>query len=122
MPEQHVYHKALITLNQRQQEYDRAADIVRLQVRQAHRDLTEAAERHRVQLEGLKLAEKRFKKTYLLLQYSRASSRRVLSAQNDLFDAQNATTQALVDYTIATLKFYRDTEVLQVRPDGMWER
>lgn len=108
-------------MNQRQREYDQAADIVRLQVRQAHRDLAEAAEHHRVQLEGLKLAEKRFKKTYLLLQYSRASSRRVLSTQNDLFDAKNATTQALVDYTIATLKFYRDTEVLQVRPDGMWE-
>ena len=122
VPEQHVYRKALITLNQRQREYDQAADIVRLQVRQSHRDLAEAAERHRVQLEGLELAEKRFKKTYLLLQYSRASSRRVLSAQNDLFDAQNATTQALVDYTIATLEFYRDTEVLQVRPDGMWER
>jgi outer membrane protein TolC len=119
--EKNIYRKALITLNQRQREYDEAADMVMLQVRRAYRDLTEAAERHRVQLESLKLAEKRFKKTYLLLQYSRASSRRVLSAQNDLFDAQNAATRALVDYTIATLKFYRDTEVLQVRPDGMWE-
>jgi len=120
--EKNIYRKALITLNQRQREYDQAADIVRLEVRRAYRDLTEAAERHRLQLEALKLAEKRFKKTYLLLQYSRANSRRVLSAQDDLFDAQNAATQALVDYTIATLKFYRDTEVLQVRPDGMWER
>jgi len=91
-------------------------------VRQAYRDLTEAAERYKVQSDSLILAEKRFKKTFLLLQYGRANSRRVLSAQDDLFDAQNAATQALVDYTIATLKFYRDTEVLHVRPDGMWER
>ncbi|MFZ2145893.1 MAG: TolC family protein [Sedimentisphaerales bacterium] len=122
VPEQHVYRKALITLNQRQREYDQAADMVRLQVRRAYRDLTEAAERYKVQLEGLKLAEKRFNNTFLLLQYGRANSRRVLSAQDDLFDAQNASTRALVDYTIATLKFYRDTEVLHVRPDGMWER
>ncbi len=122
VPEQHVYRKALITLNQRQREYDQAADMVRLQVRQAYRDLSEAAERYKVQSDSLTLAEKRFNKTYLLLQYGRASSRRVLSAQNNLFDAQNAATQALVDYTIATLKFYRDTEVLHVRPDGMWER
>lgn len=122
VPEQHVYRKALITLNQRQREYDQAADTVRLQVRRAYRDLIEAAERYKVQLEGLKLAEKRFNNTFLLLQYGRANSRRVLNAQDDLHDAQNEATQALVDYTIATLKFYRDTEVLNVRPDGMWER
>jgi len=122
VPEQHIYRKALITLNQRQREYDQAADIIRLQVRQAHRDLTEAAERYRVQLESLKLAEERFKKTYLLLQYGRASSRRVLAAQGDLFEAQNEATQALVNYANATLNFYSNTGVLQVRPDGMWER
>ena len=95
---------------------------MRLEVRQAYRNLDEAAERHKVQLEALQLAETRFNKTYLLLQYGRASSRRVLSAQEDLFDAQNEATQTLVDYTIATLNFYRDTGVLHVRPDGMWER
>lgn len=55
------------------------------------------------------------------MQYGRASSRRVLNAQNDLFDAQNAATEALVNYTVATLNFYRDTGVLRVRPDGMWQ-
>jgi len=119
--EKNIYRKALITLNQRQREYDEAADMVMLQVRQAYRDFTEAAERYKVQSESLKLAEKRFNKTFLLLQYGRANSRRVLSAQDDLFDAQNAATQALVDYTIATLNFYRDTGLLHVRPDGMWE-
>ncbi|MGD2095212.1 MAG: TolC family protein [Phycisphaerales bacterium] len=121
VPEQHIYRKALITLNQQQREYEQAADTVRLQVRQAYRNLAEAAERYKVQSDSLTLAEKRFNKTFLLLQYGRASSRRVLSAQEDLFDAQNAAMQALVDYTIATLEFYRDTGLLQVRPDGMWE-
>lgn len=121
VPEQHIYRIALITLSQRQREYEQAADIVTLQVRQAHRDLVEAAERYKVLSEGLELAQKRFKNTSLLLQYGRVSSRRVLSAQDDLFDAQNAAAQALVDYIVATLNFYRDTGVLQVRPDGMWE-
>jgi len=122
VPEQHVYRKTLINLEQRQREYDQNADLIRLEVRQAHRDLTEAAERYRIYSEGLELARKRFDDTLLLLQYGRVSSRRVLDAQNDLFDAQNAATQALVDYTVATLNFYRDTGVLQVRPDGMWQR
>jgi len=119
--EQNIYRKALITLSQRHRWYEETADWVTLEVRQAYRDLTEAAERHRVQLENLELARKRFKNTLLLLQYNRANSRRVLDAQNDLFDAQNAATEALVNYTIATLNFYRDTEVLEVRPDGMWK-
>lgn len=88
---------------------------------QAYRDLTEAAERYRVQSEGVALAQKRLKNTNLLLQYGRASSRRVLNAQGALFDAQNAAAEALVNYAIATLNFYCATGVLQVRPDGMWQ-
>ncbi len=119
--EQNIYRKALITLNQRKREYEEMVDWVTLEVRQAYRDLTEAAERHRVQLEGLELAKKRFNNTLLLLQYGRANSRRVLNAQADLFSAQNAATESLVGHTVATLNFYRDAGVLQVHPDGMWE-
>ena len=120
--EQNVYRKALIMLNQRQREYELAADTIRLEVRQAYRDLAEAAERYRIQSEALKVAQERFRKTNLLMQYARASSRRVLAAQGDLFEAQNEATQALVNYNNATLNFYSDMGVLQVRPDGMWGR
>jgi len=120
--EQNIYRKALIMLNQRQREYEEAIDMVALEVRQEYRDLTEAAERYRVRSESLKLSRKRFKATLLSLQYRRASSRRVLTSQRALFAAQNDATEALVNYAIATLKFYRDTGVLQVRPDGMWEK
>jgi outer membrane protein TolC len=121
VPEQNIYRKALIILNQRQREYTEFADTVKLQVRQAHRSLVEACERYRVLSEALDLAQRRFNKTFLLVQHSRASTRRVLDAQRDLFDAQNGAAQALVDYKIAILSFYRDTGILQVRPDGMWE-
>lgn len=121
VPEQSVYRKALITLNQRQREYTESADTVKLQVRQAHRDLIEASERYKVLSEALELAQNRFNKTFLLVQHGRASTRRVLNAQEDLFDAQIDAAQALVDYKIAILSFYRDTGILQVRPDGMWE-
>jgi len=119
--EQNVYRKALITLNERQRAYELAADTIALEVRQAHRDLTEAAERYKVLVEALELAQERFNNNFLLLQHGRASSRRVLQAQNDLFDAQNDAGQALLDYTVATLNFYRDTGALQVLPDGMWK-
>ncbi len=122
VPEQNVYRKALIALSQREREYEQAADTVKLQVRNAYRDLTEAAQRYSVQTEAYQLAEKRHNNTLTLLEYGRTSSRRVLSAQNDLIDAQNAATEALVNFTIASLNFYRDAGVLHVRPDGMWQR
>ena len=120
--EQNVYRKALITLNQQQREYDLAADTIKMEIRQAYRDLNEATERYKLQSEGLSLAQERFRKTVLLMQYARVSSRRVLDAQNALFEAQNEATDALTDYAIAMLNFYRDTGVLRVRPDGMWEK
>jgi outer membrane protein TolC len=119
--EQNVYRKALITLNRQQRDYELAADTIALEVRQAHRDLTEAAERYEVLVDALKLAQQRFNNNFLLLQHGKASSRRVLQAQSDLFEAQNDAGQALLDYTVATLNFYRDTGVLQVLPDGMWK-
>jgi outer membrane protein TolC len=121
VPEQNVYRKALITLNQRQREYELAADTIALEVRKAYRDLTEAAERYKVLLEALELAQQRFNNNFLLLQHGKASSRRVLDAQNALFEAQNDAGKALLDYKVATLNFYRDTGALQVLPDGMWK-
>ncbi len=121
VPEQNVYRKALITLNQRQREYELTADTVALEVRQAHRDLIEAAERYKTLLETLELAQQRFNNNFLLLQHGKASSRRVLQAQSDLFEAQDDAGQALLDYTVATLNFYRDTGAIQVLPDGMWK-
>lgn len=120
--EQTVYRQALIALNQRQRDYDQTADTVRLEVRQAHRKLQEAAQRYRTLVEARDLAQIRLEKTYVLLRYGRTSSRRVLSAQQDLYGVKNALADAMTDYAIATLNFYRDTGVLQVRPDGMWEK
>jgi len=119
--EQNVYRKTLIILNQQQRKYEEASDTVALEVRTAYRDLVKAAQQYKLQLEALKVAQERFKETFLLLQYRRVSTRRVLDAQRDVFAARNEAAQALVNYTVATLNFYRDAEVLQVRPDGMWE-
>lgn len=119
--EQAEYRKALLALNQRQRDYDLAADTVRLEVRQAHRKLQEAAQRYGTLLEARDLAQRRLEKTVALMRYGKTSSRRVLSAQQDLYVVKNAVTDAMTDYAIATLDFYRDTGVLRVRPDGMWE-
>jgi len=50
------------------------------------------------------------------------TTRDLLDSQDDLLDAQNSLTAALVGHVVAKLNFFRDIGVLQVRPDGMWEQ
>ena len=118
--EQAAYRKSLITLNQTRRLYQQTQDQVKLEVRNDYRDLIEATQRHSIQVENLELAKKRFDDTMLLLKYGRTNTRRVLDAQEDYYDAQNDAADAAVNYTIAMLNFYRDTDVMQVKPDGMW--
>ncbi len=120
--EQNVYRKALITLEQRRRDYDLKTDTVRLEVREAYRNLRETAERYVVLSEALTLAQARLNRTEALLQYGRISSRRVLTALEDLYEAEDKATNALTNHAVAVLDFYRDTGILRVRPDGMWER
>lgn len=121
VPEQTAYRTALILLNERRRDYEQVEDTIRLEVREAHRKLLEAAQRYEVLADGLRLARERVQKTFTLMEYARASSRRVIDAQQALYSARNEAADALVDYVVATLNFYRDTDVMQVRPDGMWE-
>lgn len=120
--ERNAYREALIALEQRRREYQGDVDEVELDVRQAYRQLREAAERYETQTISLELAETRVESTTLLLQAGRVTTRDLLDSQDALLGAQNSVTAALVDYAIAKLSFFRDVGVLQVKPDGMWEQ
>lgn len=114
---------ALIVVDQNQRGYEEKMETIILDVREAYRDLAEAAERYKVQTEQLTLAKQRFDKTLLMLQYGRrrVNTRDVLDAQKDLYRAQDEASKALINYMVSMLRFYRDVEILQVRPDGMWQ-
>lgn len=119
--ERNAYREALITMEQRQREYQNAVDEVELDVRQAYRQLREAAERYETQKSSLQLGQTRVESTTFLLQAGRVTTRDLLDSQDALLEAQNSVTAALVDHAIAKLSFFRDIGVLQVRPDGLWE-
>jgi outer membrane protein TolC len=120
--ERNAYREALITMEQRQREYQNAVDEVELDVRQAYRQLREAAERYETQMISLQLGETRVESTTFLLQAGRVTTRDLLDSQDARLEAQNNLTAALVDHAIAKLSFFRDVGVLQVRPDGLWEQ
>ena len=120
--EKNEYRRSLITLMQQQRAYQQATDTVVLEVQTSHRRMTEARQRYQIEQKSAQLAEKRTANTLLLLQYGRANTRDTLDAREDFLDAKNAETQALVDYAVATLEFFRDTEIMKIKPDGMWEK
>ncbi|MCK4753116.1 MAG: TolC family protein [Planctomycetes bacterium] len=120
--ERNSYRSALIDLEQQQRQYAEDEDVVKLQVRNAYRQLEEAAERYRIQKNSLELAEKRVESTSLLLQAGRLTTRDLLESQDALLEAQDSVTEALVGHTTAKLSFFRDVGILEVKPDGMWEQ
>ena len=120
--ERNAYCEALIVLEQSQRTYLNDMEEAKLEVRQAYRQLQEAAERYLIQKNSLSLAEKRVESTSLLLEAGRSTTRDLLESQNALLQAQNSTTATLVDHAIAKLNFFRDIGILQVKPDGMWEQ
>lgn len=118
--ERNLYRQAQIARDEARRTYEGQVEQVRLEVRQARRDLMEAHTSYTIQQTSLKLAESRVDMQMILLQEGRSTARDYLVAQEDLLEAQNARTAALVDFTLASLRFYRDTGLLQVRPDGLW--
>ena len=120
--QRNAYRQSLIALERRQRQFDEDTSNVKLDVRQAYRQLQESAESYEIQKNSLELAEKRVESTSMLLEAGRATTRDLLESQDALLEAQNNVTRTLVDYTIAKLSFYRDIGILQVRPDGMWEQ
>jgi len=118
--QRNTYRIALIDLEVAQRTYDEFIDNVKLNVRQAYRDLRETAERYNIQKNSLHLAEQRVETNKLLLDAGRVSVRILLESEDALLAAQNAVTAALVEHLNAKLSFFRDVGILQVRPDGMW--
>ena len=120
--EKNEYRRSLITLMRQQRAYLQMSDTVVLEVRATHRRMTEARQRYQIEQKSSQLAKKRTANTLLLLQYDRASTRDTLDAREDYLDTKNASTEAMVDYAVATLDFFRDTEIMKVKPDGSWEK
>ncbi len=120
--ERNAYREALIAFTQQQRTYQNDVDQVKLEVRDAYRSLREQAEAYRIQKLSLELAQRRIESNEMLLDAGRITVRLLLDSQNALAQAQNSFTAALVSHTVTKLNFFSNIGVLQVRPDGMWER
>jgi outer membrane protein TolC len=118
--ERNSYRNTLIAYEQTVRRLQEIEDSVKLDVRNVLRSLLEARESIRIQAEAVRVAQRRVGSTDLFLQAGRAEIRDLLEAQNSLNAAQDALTNAVVNYRIGELQLQRDLGVLEVSNNGLW--
>ena len=118
--ERNSYRRSLISLASARRNLAEQEDRIRLEVRNSFRDLDQAEQSYQIQLNSLRLAERRVESTTLLQLAGRANTRDVLEAREDLLDAQNSVTQAIVDHFNTRLDLSLSMETLRVDENGFW--
>jgi outer membrane protein TolC len=114
-----TYRRAQISLNQSRRSLEQFSEQLVLDVRDAWRELEEARIAYGIQLESVKLAERRVEMASLFLQSGRATARDLLEAEDELLASRNALTQALISHTIQRLSFWNTIERLEIDEKGM---
>jgi outer membrane protein TolC len=119
--ERNAYRSALIAYERTARDLDLAIDETKLDVRDAWRTLEQAQRTYRIRSVGVDLNERRVEEQDLLADLGRATALNTIDAQNDLTEARNALTAALVNHTVARLSLWRDMGILFVKENGQWE-
>jgi len=119
--ERNAYRNSYILLERAVREVQDLEDRIKLSVRRELRDMLESRERLNVQSKSLLVAQKRVKSTNMFLEAGRAQIRDLIDAQESLFQAQSGVAAAAADYRIAELKFQRDTGLIKIDANGLWQ-
>ncbi len=120
--ERYNYRESYIALESATRSVQLLEDQIKLDIRNGLRNLLEARESYKIQAQALKLAQKRVKQSQAFLEAGRpgVEIRDVLEAEDDLLEAQNALSAALVGYRVSELRVQRDMGLLKVNEKGLW--
>lgn len=116
-----TYRAALIELERARRQSTLAEDTVKLQVRDAWRNLDQARITYEIRKIGVQINEERVQEQQLLAELGRGDALNLVDAQNDLTAARNELTSALISHTIARLQLWRDMGILFIKEDGQWQ-
>jgi outer membrane protein TolC len=120
--ERNVYRQSLINIAAAERDLTEGIDRIKLDVRDAFRNLQRSRESYEIQKTSQALAQRRVDSTIMLQQAGRADTRDVLDAREALVQAQDAVTAALVDYFNASVDLLLATETLTIDDEGFWVR
>jgi outer membrane protein TolC len=119
-PRRNDYRRATIALNQSQRAFNLSRDQLVLDVRDAWRELDESRVNYRIQLESVRLAERRVTMASRFIQRGTATARDLLEAEDALLASRNSLTSALIQHTLQRLNFWNTIERLDIDEKGMW--
>lgn len=119
--ERNAYRSSLIGYDRAIRELSLAEDSVKLDVREAWRNLDQAKRNYDNRKLALDLAARRVEEQDLRAEIGEAIVLDQVDAQNDYISAQNELTDAIVRHTIARLEFWRDMGILYIKENGQWE-
>jgi outer membrane protein TolC len=119
--QRNAYRSAVIREEQAARSLALRRDEIELEVRESHRTLEAARRTFEISELGAKLSERRVQEQELLAQFGRARAQDQVDAQNDLVNARNQRTQALVAHTIARLQFWNNMGILYIKDKGQWQ-
>lgn len=118
--ERNNYRRALIqfeaNIRSLSRTYDNLNNLINLRIRQ----IQQFRQSYEIQRNAVKLAENRVEGNKLRLQAGTVIFRRLSESQDDLIDAQNAVTDALIDYLGARLQLYTDIGTLDPNAKNYW--
>ncbi len=118
--ERNPYRSALIRQEQSARALAEAEDGAKLQVREDLRTLDQGKRSYENSELGVKLAARRVEEQDLLAELGRGRAQDQVDAQNDLTAAKNQRTQALVEHTVARLRFWEHLGILFIQENGQW--
>lgn len=118
--QRNTYRATLLYLERAKRAEELARDRARLEIYEAWRALDQERLSFRIAEEGVALAASRLEEQQLRAELGGGDPRDLVDAQEDLVDAQNLRTGALVDHTLARLRLWRDMGILYIKADGSW--
>lgn len=119
LPQRNNYREAIIAHEASLRSSVESEDQIRSDLRSDLRSASNRRDSFTIQQNAVALAERRIESTRLKLDAGRADTRDLLEAQDSLLQAQNAVTNALIEYTLARLNLFLDMELLQFDSSGI---
>ena len=119
--ERNDYRRALIDYEVANRTADLAEDNVKLEVRDAWRQLHRSQRDYEINSLSVELNKRRVEEEELLAEIGEGDIIDQVDAANVLTSSMTALTGALVDHTISLLELWRDIGILYVKENGQWE-
>jgi outer membrane protein TolC len=111
--------QAHLDLAEARRSYEAIVEQVKIEIRDALRTLDAARQSYRIQDRAVAVAKRRVESVNEFILRGDASTRDLLESQEALVQAENNLVNALVEFRVAYLNFYRDVGALVVSPEGL---